>query len=201
MIILLILSTYSSIIILKILKYFRLVLAARDLKAGETLLVEEPLARFPPFYTKPLCLGCYSFIDKNNHINCPECNFPMCSIECCQYPDHLLECSMFKSCKVKVQAEKFNYDTAEVLYDVITPLRILAYKKTNKEKYEEYMDLMDHIDDFRNRVGYLESHQPVVGRYYLRFFITYHSFLIFILTHIFSHFSNYLSFQIIYRKL
>ena len=95
----------------------------------------------------------------------------MCSIECCQYPDHLLECSMFKSCKVKVQAEKFNYDTAEVLYDVITPLRILAYKKTNKEKYEEYMDLMDHIEDFRNRVGYLESHQPVVGRYYLRFFL------------------------------
>ena len=153
-----------------ILKYFRLVLAARDLKAGETLLVEEPLARFPPFYTKPLCLGCYTFIDKNHHINCPGCNFPMCSIECCQYPDHLLECSMFKSCKVKVQAEKFNYDTAEVLYDVITPLRILAYKKTNKEKYEEYMDLMDHIEDFRNRVGYLESHQPVVGRY-LKFII------------------------------
>ena len=148
-----------------------MVLAARDLKAGETLLVEEPLARFPPFYTKPLCLGCYVFIDRKDHINCPGCNFPMCSNECCQNPDHLLECSLFKSCKHKVNAEKFNYATAEVLYDVITPLRILAYKNTNKEKYEEFMDLMDHIDDFRNRAGWLESHQTVVGMYrYLRFF-------------------------------
>ena len=88
----------------------------------------------------------------------------MCSEECCQQKDHLLECSMFKSCKVKVDAKDFNYETYEPLYDNITALRVLALKNKNIEQYKEYMNLMDHMSEFTSIKPWMESHDHIVGK-------------------------------------
>ena len=144
--------------------FLRLVLAARDIKAGELILEEQPLARLPPFYTRPVCLGCYTLIDPKNYVKCPGCNFPMCCEECCDSADHLLECKMMKKTKFKLDTKKLKFDEDEPIYDAITPLRILALKSKNLEKFNEYMDLMDHMEDYKKIEGWLDAHKPTIGK-------------------------------------
>ena len=42
-------------------------LAARDITEGETILEEYAIVKCPPFYTKPICLGCYTLIGKTQN--------------------------------------------------------------------------------------------------------------------------------------
>ena len=44
--------------------YCRYIVAAKDIKEGETIMEEEPAVRCPPYSTKPVCLGCYTFVQK-----------------------------------------------------------------------------------------------------------------------------------------
>ena len=46
------------------LVHFRYIVAAMDIKEGETIMEEEPAVRCPPYSTKPVCLGCYKFVQK-----------------------------------------------------------------------------------------------------------------------------------------
>ena len=39
-------------------------MAAKDIKEGETIMEEQPAVRCPPYSTKPVCLGCYTFVQK-----------------------------------------------------------------------------------------------------------------------------------------
>ena len=139
---------------------FRFLSAARDIKAGEVILEEDFLTRCPPYSTLPICLGCYIFIDKSNYINCPTCNWPMCSDTCCKAPDHLLECALFKEANFKVDTEKFNFDTFEPLYDVLTPLRALSFRKSCPDKWKIFLELMSHEEDWKSTENWIEEHKP-----------------------------------------
>ena len=49
---------------LKLSVSFRYIVAAKDIKEGETIMEEQPALRSPPYSTKPVCLGCYTFVQK-----------------------------------------------------------------------------------------------------------------------------------------
>ena len=87
----------------------------------------------------------------------------MCCEECCDNADHLLECKIMKKAKFKVDAKKLKFDEDEPIYDSITPLRILALKNKSPEKYNEYLDLMDHMEDYKKIEGWLDAHKPTIG--------------------------------------
>ena len=78
--------------------------------------------------------------------------------------DHLLECKMMKKTKFKLDVKKLKFDEDEPIYDAITPLRILALKSKNLEKFNEYMDLMDHMEDYKKIEGWLDAHKPTIGK-------------------------------------
>merc|ERR1711963_1306448 len=97
---------------------------------------ELPAVRVPPYTTKPLCLGCYTFVDKDTCFPCPKCNWPMCSEDCCSNEDHLLECEVFTKAGYKAKYLKFDYENFEPLYDALTPIRVLALKEKRPKDFE-----------------------------------------------------------------
>ena len=82
----------------------------------------------------------------------------MCSEKCCLTEDHRLECRLFEKNGVKVDIRPENEPIS--LYDVITPLRMLALYEKNR--WPELTNLMSHIDDWEKESSWMEQHQPSV---------------------------------------
>ena len=120
---------------------------------------ELPAVRCPPYTTKPICLGCYTFIDKDNCLPCSKCGWPMCSEECCIKGDHLLECEVFKKAGFRVVYQKFEYDTFEPLYDALTPIRMLALKQKRPKDWKNVKTLMAHLDEWKKDPKWIEEHE------------------------------------------
>ena len=135
-------------------------MAAKDIKEGETIMEECPAVRCPPYTTKPICLGCYTFVEKESCFPCKQCNWPMCSEKCCSAEDHLLECEVFKSAGFKVKYHKFNYETYEPLYDAITPIRMLALKDRRPKDWKNVKALMSHLGGLSCAVTSIDLHSP-----------------------------------------
>ena len=111
---------------------FRIVLASQDIDAGEMIFSENPVVKYPQWKTVPLCLGCYNSIEYSQCIQCKICNWPMCSEDCCQTEDHLLECGIFKKLGIKIDMDQLQCDEKSQnvvpLYDVISILRMIALR-------------------------------------------------------------------------
>ena len=125
--------------------FFRYVVAKKFIKKGQLIIEELPVVRCPPYSTKPICLGCYEYLDKGNVYYCPKCHWPMCSKECCSKPDHKAECEIFSQSGYKVLSKKFNYQSFEPLYDVLTPIRMLALKNERPDDWKSLSSLQSHL--------------------------------------------------------
>lgn len=71
----------------------RYLVATRDIKQGEIILEEIPLIKGPSQMTAPVCLGCYRLITPDHYSTCFKCGWPMCTVLCGQYRDHIPECT------------------------------------------------------------------------------------------------------------
>ena len=137
----------------------RIVIATRDIAQGELVGQEKAILRNPPTKTKPLCLGCYRSLSTENHIRCQTCQWPMCSEECCLSPDHLLECSMHQKSGFQMHIP---YEDIEPYYIAILPLRMLALKQSDPQKWQELIKLMSHLESWKIQEHFMVDHQLAV---------------------------------------
>ena len=121
---------------------FRFVVASRNLKAGNEIMSDEPLAIGPMGTSHLLCLTCYKPIISDTFFKCPDCSWPMCSIECSCNKIHEKECEFLMDDKEKVGPPITNDETPR--YDVIIILRCLLLKKINPMSWKEILKMESH---------------------------------------------------------
>ncbi|XP_076045902.1 uncharacterized protein LOC143028136 [Oratosquilla oratoria] len=137
----------------------RYMVASRNIKAGEVVLIEDPIVIGPKQITEPVCLGCYKRVDGS--YTCSKCSWPLCGIECEQSPDHKPECLVGIEIGSPIQIT--NFDDTNHFYEIITALRCLALKKKSPKKYEQLMALESHYEDRKGSHIYKENQIRVVG--------------------------------------
>ncbi|KNC26808.1 Protein msta, isoform A [Lucilia cuprina] len=132
--------------------YGRYLVAKRDLKPGEILITERPLAVGPCVSADPVCLGCYMPVTlKATQYRCPSCHWPMCGPACRGY--HQLEghstyeCELFK----EENTSKPLIDTASPvkiknLYELVLIVRILLMKQHSPDLYKRIMLMESHLE-------------------------------------------------------
>ncbi len=97
--------------------------ASRNIKPGETILIEHPLTFGPLDTSHPICLGCYDPVTAKSP-RCPRCNYPMCSESCSDAAEHKdFECQFFVERNFKAETEKFDFNGEEVAYAIVSPIR------------------------------------------------------------------------------
>ena len=80
----------------------------------------------------------------------------MCSQECCQAADHLMECKMHQ----ESGAFKMNisFEAIEPYYAAILPLRMLSLKKQDPKSWQELVDLMSHLEEWKKSEFWIQDH-------------------------------------------
>ena len=136
---------------------------------------ECPVVKYPQWKTFPICLGCYNLIDLDNCTLCKICNWPMCSEICCKNEDHLLECGIFQNQGIKMDCnllksdkETQNRHGVHFLYDIISPLRMLALRgKRKQESWKRLTSLMSHKDEWAKDPTWKDEHKHAIGMLHL----------------------------------
>ncbi len=138
--------------------FYRILIASKDIAAGELILSEFPIVKYPQWKTSPACLGCYELINADSYVLCANCNWPVCSEACSKAEDHLLECHLFQKCHVKIEPNEISFDGPMRIYDVITPLRMLALRdQGNGQKWAQLRNLESHKDKWEQQTGWREQ--------------------------------------------
>ena len=140
--------------------FCRYICATRDIKPGEVILEELPVNLSPGLSTKPVCLGCYKYVDGSHP--CSKCGWPMCSKSCPFADGHRDECRFYLSQGVKVDAKTFCYDKPEPLYDVITPLRVFLSRESNPDAHRIFLELESHLEKWKQVENWVENHRYIV---------------------------------------
>ncbi|KAF6214047.1 hypothetical protein GE061_011777 [Apolygus lucorum] len=122
----------------------RYLIAADNLLPGTILLQEDPIVIGPNFGLGPTCLRCGKMIhSKKNPISrCERCAWPVCENGCQGVNFNLhspAECEVLSKA-AKIPAEN-------VLFNIITPLRVLLTRRDEPDKWTE-LQLESH-DDIR----------------------------------------------------
>eukprot|EP00090_Calanus_glacialis_P007363 TRINITY_DN15811_c0_g1_i1.p1 TRINITY_DN15811_c0_g1~~TRINITY_DN15811_c0_g1_i1.p1 ORF type:complete len:518 (+),score=133.58 TRINITY_DN15811_c0_g1_i1:73-1626(+) len=139
----------------------RNIIAARDIKAGETLMVTRPFCVGPRMHKPALCcLGCHRAADKL--LSCDKCGLPVCSVKCAGSNTHQMECTLITNSK-----DKNNVTDLKLGIMVVTPLRIIGLKFTKPELYATAMSMEPNLEVLKQRElwKYLDTQviQPVLG--------------------------------------
>ena len=83
----------------------RLLVAARDISAGEEIFTDRPAAVGPDNNPRPVCLVCYTRLSSrqgSKPVWCGGCGWPLCSHQCQEDVGlHARECSMFQEYKTR----------------------------------------------------------------------------------------------------
>ncbi|PSN56125.1 hypothetical protein C0J52_10642, partial [Blattella germanica] len=146
----------------------RHLIATRDLKVGEVILHELPLVSGPPQITPPVCLGCYNLLKEQTAIPCPDCGWPMCSMECARNPAHRPECDITKYRKGSQIAVR-NFEQPHPLYQCITTLRCLNFRNSNPVVWDKLNALQSHCEERRKTPQY-EQERVTVAQFIRKFF-------------------------------
>ncbi|XP_066261854.1 SET domain-containing protein SmydA-8-like [Euwallacea similis] len=127
----------------------RFLVANRDLRPGDAILVDTPLVFGPkPYKTDEgpfSCVGCSKILPVITHL-CPQCGWPACGAECDGLTSpqiHGLECQILKLRPRRPDESEHQY----FRFDILIVLRALFLQKTNKKKWEMLLNLEDHLDD------------------------------------------------------
>lgn len=116
-----------------------MLMAARDIRAGEVLFTDIPGAVGPDLNPKPCCLSCYKRLE--GMYRCSKCAWPLCNPSC-QTGLHARECQLFQ-----IHSPKFNIDNYKVknsMYNAIMVLRVLWLKEHDPDTWDKINMLMDH---------------------------------------------------------
>ncbi|XP_004931827.1 SET domain-containing protein SmydA-8 [Bombyx mori] len=128
-------------------KYGRYLVASRDLDAGELIFCDTPFAVGPKPDTPPLCLGCYVPVDNTL---CSRCGWPICSVECESSSQHVAECAVFATAKVRFQPVD-DWTTCAPQLDCITPLRVLLAKEKDPHRWQYELEPMETHTEARQK--------------------------------------------------
>ena len=140
----------------------RLLMASRDISAGEVLFNDIPGAVGPDNNPKPICLTCYKRLPGLVY-RCRHCSWPLCS-PFCQRDDgpHARECELFQIHRPRSAAihcisksseqNSFRFDIEDYTkscpwYNAIMVLRVLWLKDNNPKTWKLIDMLMDHLED------------------------------------------------------
>ena len=153
----------------------RCLVATRDIKAMELILIDAAIAHGPPNMTTPgkkcpililtncvppsVCLECGQRVDGS--YLCGLCNMPMCSEACQVGPTHYNECQVLRTLKQKISVKNYQ-DSESPIYQCITPLRLLMKKNTHPKWFRRLVFLMDHKEEREQETNMWNEHQKNV---------------------------------------
>jgi len=125
----------------------RVVIAVRDIKAGEAVITEHPLVKGPGNKTPPSCLQCLKIWAGKT--SCTECGWPVCNQECQGGHLHQLECQVLAKChKEKIpdfsSQQKSGHSPH---YAAIFALRLAILSRSSRDTQERLDLLMDHKEE------------------------------------------------------
>eukprot|EP00092_Neocalanus_flemingeri_P021681 GFUD01023519.1.p1 GENE.GFUD01023519.1~~GFUD01023519.1.p1 ORF type:complete len:518 (-),score=116.80 GFUD01023519.1:53-1606(-) len=148
-------------IVTSVEEHGRNLIAARDIKAGETLMVTRPFCVGPRLHQPVLCcLGCHRALDKL--LTCDKCGLPVCSVKCAGSNSHQMECTLISNSKAKNKTAEIDFGIL-----VVTPLRIIGLKFTKPDLYATALSMEPNLEllKLRQLWKYLDEHviQPVLG--------------------------------------
>ena len=121
----------------------RMVVAVRDIMAGEVVLTDTALLSGPGSSTPPVCCDCLS--PWTGDYVCSMCGWPVCGPECEAGENHRIECPVLARCP---KDKRPNFEAAGNCpeYALIMPLRIALLEKESEHK-DKLELLMDHKED------------------------------------------------------
>ncbi|XP_067633974.1 SET domain-containing protein SmydA-8 [Eurosta solidaginis] len=131
----------------------RHLVADRDLKAGELLIKEEPLAIGPCVSADAVCLGCYMPIELlATQYRCASCKWPICGPQCRglhQSTGHTTqECELLRKHNLgtALTTAYGNVDLVKNYYELIMIARILLMKQHSPDKYADILQMESHTE-------------------------------------------------------
>ncbi|XP_026321549.1 SET domain-containing protein SmydA-8-like isoform X2 [Hyposmocoma kahamanoa] len=132
-------------------KFGRYLTAAKDLRAGETILSEQPFVLGPSSDTALVCFNCYLPVISKFFV-CKSCAVaPICPDDGC--PDtnakfHTkAECDFFRDLKL---TKGISPMTMVQNVGSLTVLRVLLKKNTDLQGWAEFMQLEKHLEERKN---------------------------------------------------
>ena len=75
------------------------VVATRDIRPGETILLERPAVWGPNLKSPPKCCNCLA---RWTGYTCPECQFPVCNDTCARGAAHMQECPVLANLDIDI---------------------------------------------------------------------------------------------------
>ena len=127
----------------------RCMVAARDIRAGETIFREtEPLVIGPGHEGPPLCLVCLAPCDGG--VTCDGCGYPVCDQQCGAEHQVTRECGLLARAPAPVFPEPGS--VSEAAYHPILPLRLLLTMREDAAKARMAELFMDHMEDRKKLV-------------------------------------------------
>lgn len=146
----------------------RYVVAAKELRPGDEMLVEWPVAVGPKASSPVVCLGCYCPwpCDDSDGAVCEACGWPVCGSQCADQPVHKdWECAVFAAARVRFNAEAESEvsGTASPQFECITPLRMLLAKEKQAARWErEVAEMEAHTEERKAQPDWATEHINVV---------------------------------------
>jgi len=138
----------------------RHIVVTKPLKKGDIIFKDTPLVTGPSRESNPCCIACYKLLDLSTkseseddqlmdiedaaggepvpYVKCPKCGWPLCSLQCSQANNHIAECQFLSKAGLDINPE----DT-DSLYDVVTVLRCLYLRETNKTAWQQLLNLQE----------------------------------------------------------
>lgn len=115
-------------------------LAKKDFKPGDIIVVDSPLLYGPQNCQKLICVGCCKKLEDESKF-CMVCGWPICSTQCDKLTEiHSVECQILKLCPIKEGETSFRYDILLFLRGLLLPV-------VNKDKWGILMNLEDQNND------------------------------------------------------
>uniref|UniRef100_W8C7K8 Protein msta, isoform A n=1 Tax=Ceratitis capitata TaxID=7213 RepID=W8C7K8_CERCA len=147
----------------------RYLVATRSIKPFEIILKEAPLLCTPSQVTSPVCLGCLNGIEPSDYIDCENCGWPLCGIECKGKPEHEAECEFTVKRGSKVSVKEFT--NPHPLYQCMGTVRCLLLAKKDPEKWKVFSEL-ESLEKLRRGSMQWKADLESIGKFIPRFFKT-----------------------------
>ena len=118
------------------------VVASRDIKAGQTILTEQPAVWGPNLKSGPKCCNCLA---RWRGFTCPHCQFPVCDEDCARGPHHSIECGLLASLDIDITFTLG--EAANPAMSLVNVVRFLRLGVSSPDTASRVEMLMDHATD------------------------------------------------------
>lgn len=113
----------------------------------------------PTALSAPVCLACHA--PTTPLYQCPQCQWPMCSQDCAEDPNHKEECSILAQDTKQIGVPSSSEQCPK--YDLILILRFLLLQKNNQLEWDRLMSLESHWEHYKMDA---EPHHMAAVRYF-----------------------------------